>query len=236
MWTFTIVGVLLLVLGACAAHAQSQSNVATARRQLSTIPGYEPALVHSTGYNKPSISIDPTSSRLAITLPGQQTKVLHFSQIVSAEVETNGRSLTKTNRGSQAAGAAVGAVLLGPAGLLLGGLTGSKRTEELIKQVSLKLYTNDLISPVTTINFLDSWTGFKADSLVVKQAAQSADEWYGRLRAILQRQQMPSPVETAHVPAPTAAERAASEARQQELMQRIEYKRLRRIANLKPEA
>lgn len=233
-------GGLLLGLFACAAHAQNQSNIASAKRQLSTVPGYQPALVQSTGYNKPSISIDPASSRLAITLPGQQPKVFHFNQIVSAEVEKNGRSLTKTNRGSQAAGAAVGAILLGPAGLLLGGLTGGKRTKELLKQVSLKIYTNDLITPVTTINFLDSWTGFKADSLVVKQAAQSADEWYGRLRAILQRQQMPSPVETAHVPspvpAPSAAERAASDARQQELMQRMEHKRLRRIANLEPEA
>ena len=242
MWTIIIIGVLLFGLWAWAAHAQNQSNIASAKRQLSTVPGYEPALVQSLGYNKPSISIDPTSSRLAITLPGQQPKLFHFNQIISAEVEKNGRSLTKTNRGSQAAGAAVGAVLLGPAGLLLGGLTGSKRTEELIKQVSLKIYTNDLISPVTTINFLDSWTGFKADSLIVKQAAQSADEWYGRLRAILQRQQMFSSVETAHVPPPvpvsTVAETADAEARQQEIMRRIEHKRLRRVsqANLEPEA
>ncbi len=242
MWTIIAVGLVLFALLIWAAHAQNESNVTTAKRELSKVGGYHPAVVQSLGYNKASISIDPDSSRLAITVPGKSRNVFHFSQIVSVEVEKNGRSLTKTNRGSQAAGAAVGAVLLGPAGLLLGGLTGSKRTEELVKQVSLKIYTNDLISPVIAVNFLDGWSGLKADSFAVKQAAQSADQWYGRILAILQTPQRPTLFETE--PLKSAASVAPSDAplksdvQEQEMKMRIEHKRLRRTrqANLEQEA
>jgi hypothetical protein len=61
--------------------------------------------------------------------------------------------MQKTNRGGQAVGAAVGAALLGPAGLLLGGLTGSKQNIEQVDKLSLKIYTNDLINPVHEIVF-----------------------------------------------------------------------------------
>lgn len=77
-------------------------------------------------------------------------------------------------------------VLLGPVGLLLGGLTGSKRNEERVKRLSLKLFTSDLHTPVTEVIFFDHPQGVKPDSLLVKTAAQQLDEWHGRFRTILQ--------------------------------------------------
>lgn len=89
------------------------------------------------------------------------------------------------------------------------------------------------MTPITKISFLDSWTGFKADSLIVKSAAQQADAWYARLHAILHQQSAAVPPAIASAgaaprPLPSPAEQAASELRRREIMDRIEYKRARR--------
>lgn len=81
-------------------------------------------------------------------------------------------------------GAAAGGILLGPAGLLLGGLSGSKRQEELLKKVSLKVFTNDLISPVEEIVFFDGGpNGMPADR--AKMFLDNLDQWHGRFQTIL---------------------------------------------------
>ena len=155
---------------------------------IALIPDFTPTLTENLGFNRPSLSIDSDSKRFAVIPANLPPKVYDFHQLIAVEVERDGQSVTKSNRGSQVAGAAVGAVLLGPAGLLVGGLTGSKRQEEKVKRLTLKLYTNDLVSPLVEVPFLSDWTGHKVDSFVVKQAAKHADEWLGRFRTILHMQ------------------------------------------------
>ena len=74
---------------------------------------------------------------------------------MAVEVCKNGTSLIKTNRGSQVAGAAIGAILLGPMGLLVGAVTGSKRKSEKINRLSLKIYVSDVLNPVREIVFYE---------------------------------------------------------------------------------
>jgi hypothetical protein len=182
---WTVLGlaiVVLLVIGVVVAASKSEAQKTG---ELRRIPGYNPGYSEDIGWGRPTISIDPDSQQFAIVRADQTPKVFRFDQLVAAEIERDGKSLTKTNRGSQVAGAAVGALLLGPAGLLLGGLTGSKRQEEKIKRLSLKLYTNDLREPVTEVPFYKDLVGQNADSFIIRNAAKRADEWYGRFQTIL---------------------------------------------------
>lgn len=78
--------------------------------------------------------------------------------------------------------------MLGPVGLLLAGVSGSKRIERKITRLSLKIFTDDLVSPVTEILFFDSPTGSNPGSLAVSVAAHLLDEWHGRFQTILHKQ------------------------------------------------
>ncbi len=78
------------------------------------------------------------------------------SRLVSVEIVKDGASISSTNRGSQVAGAALGAALLGPAGLLLGGLSGSKRSRATVHSLALKLIMDDRAQPVHTVEFFRS--------------------------------------------------------------------------------
>lgn len=230
------------------AGQQSATGIAKADQAFASIPNFRPTLTESTGWIKTTIAIDPASNQFAIAAPSSPPRVFRFADLVAVEIVRDGRSVSKSNRGSQVAGAAVGAVLLGPAGLLLGGLSGSKRNEETIKRLVLKIYTNDLMNPVVEFPFLNSWGGVNANSFLVKDAARRADAWYGRFQAILHGQAQARSLGPQHGAignetgvggdlgdeTPT---RQSSEDRTQAILARIEHRHGRRTnqARLEPE-
>ena len=137
-----------------------------------------------------AIAIDFSQKKIAVVdqnSPGRPS-VFRYSDIVAVEICRNGSSLIKTDRASQAVGAAVGAILLGPAGLLIGGLTAARTAEEEVRKLSIKIYTNDARSPVREVVLFESSPALSAE--YVEQAYGSKlDEWYGRLRVIVERSQ-----------------------------------------------
>lgn len=179
-WLIVIVVVGCAILQSWAQGQQHQEQ-ATA---LAKIPDFSPAVVHKGLGGGAGLAIDPTANKFAVSYGASNTKVFSFGDLVAVEVLRNGSSLQKTNRGSQVAGAAVGAVLLGPVGLLVGGLTGSKRAIEKVDRLSLKIFTNDLVQPVHEVVFFDI-KGTKPESFAVKHASQELDAWHGRLQTIL---------------------------------------------------
>jgi hypothetical protein len=153
--------------------------------QIEALPSFTSALRFDQPDKKLALLLDPESGQFVLAKPKEAPRLYGFDQLIAVDVERDGMSLHKTNRGSQMMGAAVGGALLGPVGLLLGGLTGTKREEERVKRLSLKLVTSDLHTPVTEVIFFDSISGEKPDSTPVKKAAQQLEEWHGRFRTIL---------------------------------------------------
>lgn len=142
-------------------------------------------VIHGSNFGKLGIAIDGTRRKFAILQGDNAPRIFDFSQLTAVEVFRDGSSLTTTNRGGQVAGAAVGAVLLGPAGLLLGGLTGSKRSIETITKLSLMIYVNDFIQPTYEVVFhqhLGSG-GTKVSDLTY--TINELNAWHGRMQAIL---------------------------------------------------
>jgi len=99
-----------------------------------------------------------------------------WSAIASVDLIRDGTSITSTNRGSQVMGAAVGEILLGPLGLLIGGVTGSKRTVQRVSQIGLKIIVDDRLTPIYSVDFLRvPGSGADPKNTLVKEAAQRAE-------------------------------------------------------------
>lgn len=115
-----------------------------------------------------------------------------WTAIATVEVLRDGGSITSTNRGSQVAGAAVGGILLGGVGLLVGGLSGSKRTQQTINEVAIKLIVDDRVNPVHTIPFFRfPGKGLDPNHVMVKQTLAKLDHYHALLVNAVRAAQIP---------------------------------------------
>jgi hypothetical protein len=68
---------------------------------------------------------------------------LKRAELVRAEIKIRRANVTTRNRGSQVAGAAIGGVVLGGVGAVIGGLSGSQITREVIERITLEIETRN---------------------------------------------------------------------------------------------
>ncbi|MCQ1779424.1 hypothetical protein NOJ05_19635 [Neorhizobium galegae] len=160
-------------------------RTAEQKSSLATRNDFNAEVIHGASFGNFGVAIDSTKQKFAILGAGPEPKIFDFSQLVAVDLQRDGQTLAKTNRGSQAAGAAVGAVLLGPAGLLLGGLSGSKTSVETIRKLALTIYVSDFTQPAYEISFFQHLGsgGAKPSDLTMQMAELNA--WYGRFKTIL---------------------------------------------------
>lgn len=76
-----------------------------------------------------------------------------FNDVVKVELIQDGIEVSSTSRGSQAVGTAVGALALGGVGAIIGGLSGSKRTQTGTKMMSIRVTVDDIDNPLHEILF-----------------------------------------------------------------------------------
>jgi len=108
-----------------------------------------------------------------------------FAEIVSAEVIVNDRIDQKTNRGSQLSGAAIGALILGPIGLLAGALSGSKTNYTKINKIAVRVLTKRFDQPVHDLDMFTIGGKGMAAGWVTEQYSNQAIEWAARFGAII---------------------------------------------------
>lgn len=127
------------------------------------------------------IAIDRASSRVCL-IDGETKRYIDSNDLIESEVLIDGKTVTKTSRASQFAGAAVGAVLLGGVGAIIGGLSGKTSTEQQAKGVKLRVVVNDIDNPFHVIDFIEmNNTGSTRPNVAVSEAT----EWHELLSTII---------------------------------------------------
>ena len=153
-------------------------------QQLNQLPNFKPkkTLIKYYITGNKGISIDDDSKQICLIV-NNQLILKPFTDIIETQVVVDGKTITKTSRGSQALGMAVGGVLGGGLGLLIGGLTASTSETKKIKNVSIKLLMNDLTTPVHEVGLIgvSPATGYEPLNLALTQA----EEWDNLLKIVL---------------------------------------------------
>ncbi len=115
---------------------------------------------------------------LAETLTGIEKtyeSIYDFSNIVGVEVRTDGNMISSTNRGSQALGAAVGAVAFGGVGAIIGGLSGSSTSQKQLKKLSIRVAVDDTERPSHEVTFFQLDAGLPIDDTLLQPCLKEAD-------------------------------------------------------------
>jgi hypothetical protein len=134
------------------------------------------------------IGIDELNKKIHILSPTRNF-IYDFNDIIKSEIVIDNQSVISTNRGSQLVGIAVGGILAGGIGAIIGGLSGGKISKQEIRNVELKLTINDLSNTTFKINFLSPVTkvGWSKDSTRVKNSISEIEKWQGYFDIILKQ-------------------------------------------------
>ena len=106
--------------------------------------------------------------------------------IVSVELIEDGKTISKTNRGSQLFGAAIGAVTFGAVGGIIGGLSGASRSTNNVSKNSIHIFTRDIDVPFVEIRVFEGVPVDKSN-FTYKLYTENMMPWYGRLKAIIEQ-------------------------------------------------
>jgi len=106
-----------------------------------------------------------------------------FDRIASVEVLENNSTINQTNRGSQILGAAIGGAAFGVAGAMVGGLTGSSRSNNRLKSLSINIIVDDPGAPIHKVSFFKSIEakGSNPEAILATQARTELDRYHALL-------------------------------------------------------
>lgn len=111
----------------------------------------------------------------------KKAKIYNYSEVLGYEILENGDSIIKGGLGS----AIVGGVLFGGLGAVVGGVTGSKTTKTLIKNLRVKIILDNSVNPVEYIDIIMSDT--QRDGFKYKMLRKYADDIAGILDGIMSK-------------------------------------------------
>lgn len=185
MAAFVFAAIFIVVVGLLFASRMGRVQKAKSAT-FDTIDGFEPTIRFDGILGGNGVAIDPRTNRFAISGVGVAPKVYVLDQLMSVEVSRDGSAITSTETSEGFAAAAIGAALVGPAGLLLGANSRSRGiTQNTVNKLSLKLYLSDLVEPSVEVLFYRNPRGGHLNSGTVHNAINRLDEWYGRFRVLL---------------------------------------------------
>jgi len=186
--TNTIVAVTVItMLAAIAMHVIKHIKLVTGQKRAlrSSRPGWTTYISY---YDHSVIGLSQSGTEVVL---GTMHAPLEYKleQLTSIEVLYGNTSIISTNRVSQLAGAAIGGLLTGGTGAVIGGLSGSKTSDSRIRSVGLKVTVDDRTHPVHLVLFYisPSRAGASSSDEELAQAVKDVDHFYAILTTSLRR-------------------------------------------------
>lgn len=187
LFVAAIILVALFIIKAVLDGQQNAETVTNIKDRIRRLDGFEPADVYVSSINLTGVAIDVGHQEIVLANENALRR-FELSSIVSCEILEDDTQLAYVNRGSQLAGVAVGGILFGGVGAVIGSLSASKRSINNVKMVVLRFVTDDFDSPKYDIVLLDASfrkKGLNRDSLLYRQALKTGELWHGRVMAMM---------------------------------------------------
>lgn len=168
--------------------ANSSSKIKEVSKLLKRIPDFNPTEELMGSDLLTGIALDENRNKICLIKKIKKKyefQVFEYRELLSSELLEDGSSISKTSRGSQIGGALIGGLVLGPVGLLLGGLTGKKETIDKITRIDLAIVVNDSSDPRHIINLLNIET--KKDNYMYQSTINKARLWQSKIEVLIKQ-------------------------------------------------
>ena len=164
--------------------AKNKAIASNLENNVRSLPDFRADDVYVSPYNLSGIAIDREQAKAAL-ITGDQIDIIPANGFYKCELLQDGVQIARANRGSQLLGIAVGGALLGKAGAMIGGLSGSSTISENFRRVVLRLVVDHFDRPVHETVLVDSERALAKDNKLYKEAMEKAELWYGRVIGLM---------------------------------------------------
>jgi hypothetical protein len=190
-----IVIILFVYFGIVIAVKQYKVARLTRARVMSKLSKYKTQQSYLSNDDLSFVGLNFDDRRIVIGSSGREG-VYNFAQISGVEMVENNTTISQTNRGSQALGAAVGGLAFGGLGALVGGLSASSRSRGRLSGIVLKVIVDDNVHPVYSICFLRYFgkKGLDRNGVIAKQALSTAERFHAHVTNAMRRASRAAPV------------------------------------------
>jgi len=130
-----------------------------------------------------SVALDTQRKKVCFLDKNNKPAFYNFADILTSEIDIDGETVLKQSVTGTLGRAIVGGVLTGGIGVLVGGLTASKKQKDKIKSINLKITVNDMSNPIYKINFLN--TEAKKGSFIYNTSYSQVERWHGVFSALI---------------------------------------------------
>lgn len=132
------------------------------------------------------IAINQDFSQITLCKPGQRPSMIFPSNIIELVLEINDsvESKSTSGMGGSLAGAAVGGMLTGGTGAIVGAIAGKNGTNTTISgvtSIAIKIIIKNLPDPLFVLTFLEGETVWERTSMVGKGSLKRSNEWWALL-------------------------------------------------------
>lgn len=184
---------LVVIIGHFCFKTSKKNNYSgQLKENISKISDFSATHLHISPDTVKAIAIDAKQQKVGLFKIRNNIfykSLYHFTDIIEVAMleDDEVESITSTSRASQVAGAAVGGLLLGGVGVVIGGLSGKKKTvtEEFVTTISLRIVFDDLVNPIFNINFFEGKIYKDGDRH--KSIKSKLVKWDGILTILLRR-------------------------------------------------
>jgi hypothetical protein len=110
-------------------------------------------------------------------------KIFNFKDIVEAKVITEKETLVNTSLGSIVTRGAIGTILFGGLGGIVGGVTAKTNSTQKVKELTLEIVVDDLLYPRHTVTFYKKDIPINNSNTIINEI----EDWYRTFSIIIKR-------------------------------------------------
>ncbi|NHN31491.1 SHOCT domain-containing protein [Paenibacillus agricola] len=169
------------------------------RKKISEAKDFTPTEIFISEDHLLAIALDNSKQKVCFVFTNgkriNETFVLNsilylYKDILHSEIQENGTSISSTSRSSQLAGAAIGGLLAGGIGALVGASGATQTISQKVNKLEMKIVVDDINHPTWYISFLEpvqAIIGFDIKSIAYQNARKDAERWHSLLKVLIRR-------------------------------------------------
>lgn len=112
-------------------------------------------------------------------------KIIPSQKVLQSKIIENGETVTQTSRTSQVTGIAVGSLLAGGIGAIIGGLSSKTYSDKNVNELHLELILDDVNDPIARMRFLYNASGLKQNSEKYKEEYNKVYYWHKLIEVLM---------------------------------------------------